>query len=320
MSVIAVFPGQGSQYTKMGKDFYDNFQIAKNVFLEVDDALNFKLSSVIFGDSEDELKQTHNTQPALMAVSIAIAEVLKSQKGFDATKTSYTAGHSLGEYSALCFAKSISLRDTSILLKHRGSSMNMASNDYFGAMAALIGGDDDKINSLIDFAIKNSNSGGSDAVLVAANDNSVGQVVISGSKQSVELAVSNAKSYGIKLATILPVSGAFHSPLMKNATTVMQDILGKVSINAPIIPVIQNVTASKVSSPDEIKQNLVKQIESSVKWRQTMLYAQENGVTNLVEIGAKNVLCGLAKRTTPSINAISIEKVSDIDKIDSMQH
>ena len=312
MSIIAVFPGQGSQYVKMGKDFYDNFAVAKQVFEEVNEVLSLNLSEIIFGEDGGPLQQTQNAQPALMAVSIAIAKVLQSERGFDAGKTAFTAGHSLGEYSALCFAGAISLKNTAIALKHRGNAMSAAGSDFAGAMAAIIGAEDEKLANLIQISLQNSPAG---SVLVAANDNSPGQVVISGSELAVEFAISNAKAYGVKLASLLPVSGAFHSPLMASATAKMQDVLSDITITAPQTKVIQNVVAEVVGSPLEIKQNLVKQIQSRVKWRQTMLYAQAAGVTRLIEIGAKSVLCGLAKRTTPTIEQISIEKVADIDKV-----
>jgi [acyl-carrier-protein] S-malonyltransferase len=315
MSIFAVFPGQGSQYLKMAKDFYDNFNEAKAVFDEVNESLNFNLSNIIFGESEDDLKQTQNTQPALMTVSIAIARVLESQTGFNASKTAFVAGHSLGEYSALCFAGSMSLSQTAVALKSRGESMAAATYDTEGSMAAIIGMDEQKIEDFIDYCIKNSPQG---SVLVSANDNSVGQIVISGSKQAVDFAVLNAKSQGAKLATLLPVSGAFHSPLMSSATKKMQDVLQKIQIKTPQVPVIQNVNFTKVTDPEQIKQNLILQIQSPVKWRQTMLYAEQNGATKLIEIGAKNVLCGLCKRTTPSIESLSIEKIEDIKKIENL--
>jgi [acyl-carrier-protein] S-malonyltransferase len=193
--------------------------------------------------------------------------------------------------------------------------MAAATYDTEGSMAAIIGMDEQKIESFIEYCIKNSPQG---SVLVSANDNSVGQIVISGSKQAVDFAVLNAKSQGAKLATLLPVSGAFHSPLMSSATKKMQDVLQKIQIKTPQVPVIQNVNFTKVTDPEQIKQNLILQIQSPVKWRQTMLYAEQNGATKLIEIGAKNVLCGLCKRTTPSIESISIEKIEDIKKIENL--
>jgi [acyl-carrier-protein] S-malonyltransferase len=314
MALVGVFPGQGSQYIGMGKDFYNNFAIAKDVYHEVDDVLNYKLSELIFNATEEELKQTDKTQPALMATSIAIVRVLEAECGLTTKHFKYLAGHSLGEYSALCFAGAISLKDTALALQARGRAMMDASLNYKGSMLAIVGFTDEALDNLIkDALVKNP-----DSILVKANDNANGQMVLSGSVAAAEYAAQNAKAFGIKMAVAIPVSGAFHSPHMQAATSKVQEFLDSITINTPAVPVIQNYNALPVSEPLQIKQNLIKQIEGSVKWRQTMMFCEQNGITNLVEIGAKNVLCGLCKRTAPSIVPTSIEKVENINLLQSI--
>jgi [acyl-carrier-protein] S-malonyltransferase len=312
--LVGVFPGQGSQYIGMGRDFYNQFSIAKDVYHEVDEVLGYKLSELIFNGTEEDLKQTDKTQPALMATSIAIARVLQAQCGIDASKFTYLAGHSLGEYSALCFAGAISLKDTAIALEARGHAMMQASTKYKGGMLAIVGFTEESVDALINDAIKNNPSG----LLVKANDNANGQLVLSGDIEVVNYAAEKAKSFGIKMAIAIPVSGAFHSKHMSDATKKMKEVLDSITINPPVVPVIQNYSVEPTSEPSKIKQNLILQIEGSVKWRQTMLFCKDKGITKLVEIGAKNVLCGLCKRTTPEISQLSIEKVEHLSLFQSL--
>lgn len=289
MTRALVFPGQGSQAVGMGKALYDAFPVAKAVFDEVDEALGEKLSAVIFDGPDDALMMTANTQPALMAVSLAAFAVLKD-KGFDlSTQASYVAGHSLGEYSGLAAAGTFSIGDTAKLLRIRGSAMQDAVGVGEGAMAALLGLDWDTAASVAADAAQGD-------VCTPANDNADGQVVVSGTKAAVERAAELAKDRGAKRAIMLPVSAPFHCALMQPAADVMADALANVTINAPIIPVIANVTASATSDPDDIRAQLVAQVTGTVRWRETMINMVALGVTELVEVGAGKVLSGLARR------------------------
>lgn len=300
-----VFPGQGSQVVQMGFDFYNNFQIAKEVFEEVDDYMNFKLSKIIFEGSEEELRKTENTQSALMATSMAIIKCLEQEvgrKAFDIVNT--MAGHSLGEYSALCASESITLKEATILLKNRGLFMANVMPQG-GAMLALIGMEEVKILELIEKAKEQE-------VLVIANDNSVGQVVLSGNDSAIQRAQLLAKEYGAKMAIKLEVSGPFHSPLLHQASLQMKDVLEKINFQKPKCKVLCNVNATYYTNELEIKDLLEKQIISSVKWKDTMLNMEQDGIKNVFEIGAGKVLCGLFKRTAKGINPINISSVEDL--------
>lgn len=302
-----VFPGQGSQKVGMGKDLFENFNVAREVFLEVDEILKTKLSNIMFEGPEADLTQTQNTQPALMAVSIALIRVLEKEFGKKITDLgALTAGHSLGEYSALCAAKAISLKDTAKLLQVRGNAMAKCGAKTQGAMAAIIGAEIDLIKEIVKLA---SNNG---EICQIANDNSVGQIVISGSKNGIENAINIAKEKGVKRALPLPVSGAFHSELMQDAAKEMQEILSKTEVNKPVIPLIANVTALEVTNPVEIKELLVKQVTGSVRWRETMLNFEARGINKIIEIGSGKVLAGLVSRTCPNISAISIQNLEDL--------
>ena len=307
-----VFPGQGSQIVGMGKDLYDNFLSAKAVFDNVDEVLGLKLSRIIFEGPSEELTKTQNTQPALMAVSIALMEVLEKDFGKKITDLcSLTAGHSLGEYSALCATKAISLEETAKLLQVRGNAMANCGNKTVGSMAAILGVEIDIAQKIADEASIND-SGIREACQVA-NDNSVGQIVISGSKSAILRAIEIAKLRGAKRAIELPVSGAFHSSLMQDAEVEMRNALAKAKIKPPIIPVIANFTAMEVSNPTEIKELLAKQITGSVRWRETMLYFESKGIKEIIEIGSGKVLSGLVGRTCSSISTKSIQNVIDIE-------
>jgi len=306
MTTAIVFPGQGSQIVGMGKDLNDNFAVAKEVFQKVDDVLSVNLSKIMFEGPSEELTKTENTQPALMAVSVAIVEVLEKEFGKNITDLcSYVAGHSLGEYSALAAAKAISLEDTAKLLQVRGRAMAQCGQKQSGSMAAILGVD-------IEVAKEIAQESAQGEVCQIANDNSVGQVVISGTKSAIERSVAIAKEKGAKRAVILPVSGAFHSELMADAKLEMQEILKNTEINIPKISLVANVTADIVSDPDKIRELLVEQITSSVRWRETILFFASQKVTNIIEIGSGKVLAGLVGRTCKDISAKSIQGVEDI--------
>ncbi len=301
-NTMLIFPGQGSQYVGMGKQVYDNFPIAKAVFDEVDDALGFKLSKIIFEGPEEELKITSNTQPALMATSIAILRVLETEKGLDVSKCKFLAGHSLGEYSALCAAKAMTLSDTAKILKYRGKFMLEACPKGRGAMAAVLGSDILTVTQLIK-DVKDID------VLVIANDNSDDQIVISGAVEAIDRAVAHSKTMGIKRVIKLPVSGAFHSPFMESAARNLAREITKITITKPTPHIVSNITAIEESEPETIRDLLIAQVHGNVRWRETMYYAKENGITQIIEIGAKNVLTNIAKKMLPNCNCISIESV-----------
>lgn len=289
MTRALVFPGQGSQAVGMGKALYDAFPAAKVVFDEVDAALGEKLSDVIFNGPDDALMMTANTQPALMAVSLAAFAVLKD-KGFDlAVQASYVAGHSLGEYSALAAAGTFSIGDAARLLRIRGNAMQSAVPVGQGAMAALLGLDWDTAAAVAADAAEGE-------ICTPANDNADGQVVISGAKAAVERAAELAKERGAKRAIMLPVSAPFHCAMMQPAADVMADALANVTMNAPVVPVIANVTAQPTSDPLAIRAQLVAQVTGTVRWRETMIRMVALGVTDVVEVGAGKVLSGLARR------------------------
>ncbi len=308
MSWAYVFPGQGSQAVGMGKDLAQAFTEAREIFGEVDEALKQNLSKLMFEGPGDELTLTENAQPALMAVSLAVIKVLEKQAKITIRNTArYVAGHSLGEYSALAAAGSLSLSDAARLLKTRGQAMQKAVPVGEGAMAALLGLDADQ-------AVKVASEASSDGeICTVANDNGPGQAVVSGHKAAVERATVIAKEQGAKRALLLPVSAPFHCPLMKPAADVMARALSEVAVNAPIVPVIANVTASTVIDPDEIRRLLVEQVTGMVRWRESILLMKEAGVTTLIEVGSGKVLTGLAKRIDGEMTAISLQNPQDIE-------
>ncbi len=308
MTRALVFPGQGSQAVGMGKALYDAYPAARAVFDEVDDALGEKLSDIIFNGPEDQLTLTANTQPALMAVSLAAFSVLKD-KGFDlASGAAYVAGHSLGEYSALAAAGTFSIGDAARLLRTRGSAMQAAVGVGEGAMAALLGLDWDTA-ALVAAEAAAMVPG---EICTPANDNVDGQVVISGTKAAVERAAELANERGAKRAIMLSVSAPFHCALMQPAAEAMNEALVLATLHAPIVPVIANVTAAPVTDPDEIRKLLVAQVTGTVRWRESVLKMAELGVTQMVEVGAGKVLAGLVKRN-PAIEGSSIGTPDDIE-------
>jgi [acyl-carrier-protein] S-malonyltransferase len=306
MKKALVFPGQGSQAVGMGKDLYQNFAAAREVFQKTDEILGVNLSKIMFEGPSEELTKTENTQPALMAVSIAIINVLEKEFGKKITDLcDFVAGHSLGEYSALCAAKAITLEETAKLLQVRGLEMAKCGERTQGAMAAILGVEIEVAQAIAAEAAQGE-------VCQVANDNSVGQVVISGSKSAIERALEIAKTKGAKRAIALPVSGAFHSDLMLEAQNHMKIALDKAEIKSPIIPVVANVTADLVFDPNQIRDLLAKQITGSVRWRETMLFMASQGVEEIIEIGSGKVLSGLVSRTCPNVKSRSIQSFEDL--------
>jgi len=308
MSNAFIFPGQGSQKVGMGKDLYDSFSEAREVFQEVDDALSLKLSSIIFDGHEEELKLTVNTQPALMCMSFAIVKVMEKMLNKPLSAIGkFTAGHSLGEYSALVSAGSIKLSDAAKILRLRGEAMQSAVPLNIGAMAALIGADIDIIDKL------RSNYVDINEVLDVGNDNSPGQIVISGHNTAVEKVIAGHKDLGIKRAIKLPVSAPFHCRLMKKAADNMENHINVLEVSSPNIILINNVNASSVTDPLKIKESLIKQITETVRWRESIQNICDLGGSSFIELGAGNVLSGLVKRINKDVESISIQNIKDID-------
>jgi [acyl-carrier-protein] S-malonyltransferase len=306
MSVAFVFPGQGSQTVGMGKALAEAFGPAKAVFQEVDEALGEKLSTVIFEGPADTLTLTENTQPALMAVSLAVIRVLEAEAGLDLKRdAAFVAGHSLGEYSALAAAGALTVADTARLVRTRGRAMQKAVPIGTGAMAALLGLDFDTAAAVAAEAAQGQ-------VCQAANDNGGGQVVVSGDKAAVERAVEIAKTKGAKRAMLLPVSAPFHCALMQPAADVMAEALSKVTVKAPVVPVVANVLAKPISDPAEIVRALVAQVTGTVRWRECVGVMAGAGITTFYEAGAGKVLTGLAKRLAEGATASAVGTPDDV--------
>jgi len=306
MAIAFTFPGQGSQALGMGKDLADAFPEAAAVFAEVDDALGDKLSDIMWNGPEETLTLTANAQPALMAVSIAAIRVLEA-KGLDLkSKVACVAGHSLGEYSALCAAGTFSLADTARLLRIRGNAMQAAVPVGKGAMAAIIGLEHGDVDAICAAA----SALGSCQI---ANDNGGGQLVISGEKAAVEKAAMLATEKGAKRAILLPVSAPFHSALMAPAADAMREALATVAKSNPAVPLIANVRAAPVTDADEIASLLVEQVTGQVRWRETVEWLGANDVKTLYEIGSGKVLTGLARRIDKTVTGIAVNSPADID-------
>jgi [acyl-carrier-protein] S-malonyltransferase len=306
MAVAFVFPGQGSQTVGMGKALAEAFAPARQVFDEVDEALGQKLSEIIWNGPADSLVLTENAQPALMAISLAVIGVLETEAGLDlAGDAAFVAGHSLGEYSALAAAGALSIADAARLLRLRGRAMQKAVPVGVGAMAALVG---------VEFADAQAiATDASDAgVCAAANDNGGGQVVLSGEKKAVERALEIARTRGVRRAMMLPVSAPFHCPLMQPAAEAMAAALAKVAVAPARIPLVANVLARPITAPTDIVRRLVEQVTGTVRWRESVLFMAQNGVTSFYEIGPGRVLSGLIKRIAETANASSVGTPDDV--------
>ena len=306
MAVAFTFPGQGSQAVGMGRDLAQAFPEARAVFDEVDEALGEKLSTLMWDGPEDRLTLTANAQPALMAVSMAAIRVLEA-RGLDLReKVAYVAGHSLGEYSALCAAGMFTIGDTARLLRIRGNAMQAAVPVGEGAMAAIIGLEQD----VVEAACVEASTG---SVCQIANDNGGGQLVISGAKPAVEHAARICTEKGAKRALMLPVSAPFHSALMAPAADAMRAALADVAKSDPVVPVVANVVVTPLTDADEIAARLVEQVTGRVRWRETVEWFAANGVDTLYEIGAGKVLSGLARRIDKAVTPQAVNTPADID-------
>lgn len=306
MTAAFTFPGQGSQAVGMGKALADAFPAARAVFDEVNSALSEKLTGIIWDGPAETLQLTENAQPALMAVSLATMRVLEAEAGISlARDAAFVAGHSLGEYSALAAAGSLSVTDAARLLRTRGLAMQKAVPVGVGAMAALLGLDYETAVAVAEEAAQGE-------VCHAANDNGGGQVVVSGNKAAVERALEIAKTKGAKRAMLLPVSAPFHCGLMQPAADVMAEALAKVTINKPVVPLVSNVLAAPILDPDEIRHRLVEQVTGTVRWRECVSYMAGQGVTRFLEVGSGKVLSGLVKRIAEGAVGVAIGGPNDI--------
>lgn len=303
-----IFPGQGSQFIGMGKELADAFPAAKAVFEEVDDALSQDLSGLIWTGSEDDLKLTANTQPALMAVSVAAMRALETAHGIGAGKAKFVAGHSLGEYSALASAGAISVGDCAKVLRVRGKAMQDAVPAGEGAMAALLGASPEQAAALCA-------AGASEGPCEIANDNAPGQIVISGAKAAVELAISGAKEAGVKKAVLLPVSAPFHCSLMQPAADAMAEALSGIALQAPSAPVVANVTAVAGQDPDAIRQQLIDQVTGQVRWTESVQYMAAAGVKTTIEAGAGKVLSVMNRRTVRELEGLTMGTPDEIEAV-----
>lgn len=305
MKSALICPGQGSQFIGMGKQLAENFAAAKDVFAQIDEALDQKLSALMWAGSEDELRLTHNAQPALMAVSVAAVRALESEGVKLEDHFSYAAGHSLGEYSALTAVGTFSVGDAARLLRLRGTAMQEAVPVGQGAMAALLG-------LAIEQAEQVAKAAQQGEICVLANDNAPGQVVVSGHKQAVERAMELAKAQGAKRVLTLPVSAPFHSPLMAPAAQKMQVALAEVKMKTPCVPVVANISVAPVSAPESIRDLLVQQVTGRVRWIESMLYLRSEGVSQFVEAGAGNILSGLMRRIDREATTVQLGEADHI--------
>jgi [acyl-carrier-protein] S-malonyltransferase len=304
-----VFPGQGSQAVGMGRGLADAFQAARDLFAEVDETLSQPLSRLMFEGPESDLTLTENAQPALLAASLAVIRVLESEGGLKFGRhVAFVAGHSLGEYSALAAARTVTVTDAVRLVKLRGQTMQRAVPVGTGAMAALLGLDIEAARAVAVEAIR----GSPHDVCAVANDNAPGQVVVSGHLQAIERAIAIARERGAR-SVILPVSAPFHSPLMSPAAEVMKGALDETELHPPLVPLVANLSASAISEPDEIKHQLVGQVTAMVRWRESMRYLKTAEVEEVAEIGSGRVLTGLSRRIDPALAACSVSTAAEVD-------
>jgi len=301
-----LFPGQGSQIVGMGSEFYKNFPSVKKIFLEADETLNFKISRIILEGPEDQLKLTQNTQPSILLVSYAIFSVLKNEYNFNLENIKYFAGHSLGEYSALLCANALNFKDALHLIFERGKSMQEAVPAGKGGMLAILGS---TVNDINIFLSELKNKG----VCEIANDNATGQVIVSGNIEKIE-ELKNILKEKKKKSILLPVSAPFHCSLMDPAANKMKEKIDNINFKQPDFEIISNVTSQPTNNPEDIKNLLVQQIYSKVRWRESILFMKEKKINDFIEIGPGKVLTGLVKRILPDSNCFNINSIDDIKK------
>jgi [acyl-carrier-protein] S-malonyltransferase len=308
MTTAFIFPGQGSQSVGMGKALFENFAASRAVFEESDDALSEKLSGLMFDGPEAELTLTRNAQPALMAVSMAALKALQSECGLDLRRdVAFVAGHSLGEYSALCAAGAFGIADAARLLRLRGEAMQKAVAPGEGAMAALLG-----LDAEAAAAVAAEAAAATGMVCEVANDNAPGQVVVSGARLAVERATEIAKAKGARRAMLLPVSAPFHCALMRPAAEAMARALAEDPPATPLIPLVSNMEAEALTDPAALRDSLVRQVTGTVRWRESVAHMASQGVTRFVEIGAGKVLCGLVKRIADGATVVNVGLPADV--------
>ncbi|MBL6782179.1 MAG: ACP S-malonyltransferase [Alphaproteobacteria bacterium] len=300
-----LFPGQGSQTVGMGASLMASCPVARHMVEQVDEALGGELLSIMTNGPEDELKMTRNAQPALMATAVATVRSLEKATGKSIDQMAdFVAGHSLGEYSAMTAVHVFDIEVAARLLRHRGDAMQAAVPAGEGAMAALLGVDVDAVENIL---------AGVDGLVEIANDNSAGQVVISGAAEPVNQAIAAAKDAGVRRAMLLPVSAPFHCGLMAPAADTMAEILADTTLYPPALPIVSNVTAQAENAPSDLRGLLVRQVTGRVRWRESLIHMAEQGVTRFVEVGTGKVLTGLIKRTLPDVEAFNIDTADDMD-------